>query len=259
MLLPPFTHALARRPASSLANGLTTQRHLGPPNVALAMQQYDAYLDALRACALDVTILPPDERFPDGHFVEDTAVIFRNIAFICRAGVPSRSGEAESVASHLAHLHQVTIEGEEGTLDGGDVLFCADRVLIRLSARTNREGAEQLRSALRAVQPDLRVELVSFSGILHLKSGLNELAPGVLVLAPALHLHHDLSFAEILTLPPQETYAANLLPINDTLLIAAGFPTISALAEKYYTHIIPLDMSEFEKMDGGLSCLSLRY
>jgi dimethylargininase len=259
MTLPTITRILARRPASTLAGGLTTQTNLGTPDVARTLQQYDAYIDALRACQLDVVVLPPDERFPDGHFVEDAAIIFRDIAFLCRSGAPSRAGEAEEIAKHLTHLQHVTIQGDEGLLDGGDVLFCADRVLIGLSDRTNREGAEQLRSALRDVQADLRVDIVSFGGMLHLKSGLNELAPGVMVLAPAMRLDYDLGFAETVILPPAETYAANLVPINDTLFIAAGFPAILALAEKWYANIIALEMTEFEKMDGGLSCLSLRY
>ncbi len=259
MILPPITHILARRPAHTVADGLTTQTHLGPPDVELTLQQYDAYLDALRSCGLEVTVLPPDERFPDGHFVEDAAVIFHDMAFICRSGAPSRAAEGEEIAKYLHHLHRVTVQGDEGLVDGGDVLFCADRVLIGLSARTNRTGAEQLRAALRDVQTNLRVDMVSFSGMLHLKSGLNQLAPGVLVRASAMQLDYDVSFAHTVILPPQETYAANLLPVNDTLLIAAGFPAVMALAEKHYSRIIVLEMTEFEKMDGGLSCLSLRY
>jgi dimethylargininase len=259
MTLPSITRILARRPAHTLAAGITTQTNLGAPDVALTLRQYDAYLNALRSCGLEITVLPPDERFPDGHFVEDAAVIFRDMAFICRSGAPSRVTEGEEIAKYLRHLHLVTVQGDEGLVDGGDVLFCADRVLIGLSARTNWAGAEQLRSALRDVQANLRVDIVSFSGMLHLKSGLNQLAPGVLVRAPAMQLDYDVSFAETVVLPPEETYAANLLPINDTLLIAAGFPAVRTLAEKHYAHIIALEMAEFEKMDGGLSCLSLRY
>ncbi|MFC1961241.1 arginine deiminase family protein, partial [Chloroflexota bacterium] len=236
-----------------------TQTNLGPPDIDLTLQQHDAYIAAMHACQLEVTVLPSDERFPDGHFVEDAAIIFRDMAFVCRSGALSRVGEAEEMAQHLSHLQQIHIQGDEGLLDGGDVLFCADRVLIGLSERTNRAGAEQLASALRSVQGDLRVDIVTFSGMLHLKSGLTELAPGVLALASAMQPDYDLSFAEVFILPPEETYAANLVPINDTLLVAAGFPTVLSFAERYYNNIIQLEMSEFEKMDGGLSCLSLRY
>jgi len=259
MILPPFTRALTRRPAHTMANGLTTQAHLGAPDFALALRQYAAYIAALQSCQLEVTVLPSDARYPDGHFVEDTAVIYRDMAFICRPGAASRMGETEEIAKHLRHLQQVFIQGDEGRLDGGDVLFCADRVLIGLSERTNRDGAEQLCSALHDAEAMLKVDLVAFSGVLHLKSALNELAPGVLVRSPDIQTDNDTNFAKTVILPPEEVYAANLVPINDTLLLAAGYPFVLALAEQYYTQIIPLKMSEFCKMDGGLSCLSLRY
>ncbi len=260
MTLPPFTRILARRPAPNMADGLTTQTGLGPPDVEKAMQQYDAYINALHGCGLDVTVLPADERFPDGHFVEDAAVVFRNMAFICRSGAESRSGEAEEIAGHLQHLQVVRMKGGDGLLDGGDVLFCADRVLIGLSERTNRDGAEQLGAVLCSVQSGLRVDIVTFSGVLHLKTAINELAPGVMVLGPGMQTDYDLSFAETVVLPPEEAYASNLVPINDRLFVAAGnYPTVMALAEKHYTDIVALEMTEFEKMDGGLSCLSLRY
>jgi dimethylargininase len=261
MTHPRITRALVRQPASTLAQGLTTQSRLGLPDQKATLKQHTTYCEALRSCGLDVTILPPDNRFPDGHFVEDAAVVFRDLAFICRSGAPAREPEGREIAEFLKHLHVKGIQGETGRLDGGDVLFCADRVLIGLSERTNMEGAEQLASSLRDVQDGLRVDFVHFRGMLHLKSGLSEIVPGVLVLAPALQMEQDLDFAEILILAPEDTYAANLVRINETLLIAAGFPRVSEIAERYYgvDNIIVLDMHEFRKMDGGLSCLSLRY
>ncbi len=259
MIVPPFTRALTRQPAVTAAQGITTSTHLGIPDLTKMAQQYTAYLDALRECGLDVIILPPDERFPDGHFVEDPVVIFRELAFVSRPGAVARRGEEAALAVNLSHLHRVYLTGDEATLDGGDVLFCADRVLIGLSERTNTAGAQQLAAALRTVQPDLQVEMVAFSGVLHLKTGVTELAPGVLVRSPHMHTDHDFSFAQTVTLPPREAYAADVLPVNDALLIPAGFATVAALASKHYTRVIALEMSEFEKMDGGLTCLSLRY
>jgi dimethylargininase len=172
------------------------------------------------------------------------------------AGAP---GEAETIADHLRHLHPVFIDGDEAAIDGGDVLFCADRVLIGLSERTNRAGAEQLRAALRSVQADLRVDFVPFEGVLHLKSGLTELAPGVLVKSPSMKTDYAVESAETVMLPPEESYAADVLPVNETLIVPAGYPSVMALAEKHYTKICALDMSEFQKMDGGVTCLTLRY
>ncbi len=258
MTLPPFTHALARMPASTIAEGLTTQQ-LGTPDIQHTIQQYHSYLDALRQCGLQVDVLPADEHFPDGHYVEDAAIIYHDMAFITRPGAPERAGEPVAIAEKLRHLRQIHIQGDDAVLDGGDVLFCADRVLIGIGTRTNAAAAQQLRQALHTVDSTLRVDCVPFWGVVHLKTGLTELAPNVLVYNPAMQMDYALDFAEVVELPLAEGYAANTLPVNATLLVAAGFPTILQEAERHYTHIIPLEMDEFQKMDGSLTCLSLRY
>jgi dimethylargininase len=258
-LLPAFTHILARRPAPNFADGLTTSTHLGTPDLSRAMQQYETYLASLRSCGLHVTLLDADDRFPDGHFVEDPVVIFRDIAFLCHSGAPSRRGEAERLLPALSNLRIVPIEQADAFIDGGDVLFCRDRVLVGLSDRTNQAGIDALRRALQSVQPDIRVDAVPFRGLLHLKSGLTELAPGVLIRDPALLTDYPLDWAEVITLPAEEGYAADTMPINDTLFLAAGFPQALEAAKRHYQKIVTLDMSEFQKMDGGLTCLSLRF
>ena len=222
------------------------------------LRQYETYAQALRDCGLEVTILSADERFPDGHFVEDPFVIFRGLAFHCRSGAPARQGEGESLKPHLAG--QRIVDPPEGAfIDGGDVLFCADRVLVGISRRTNHAGFAALRSALRTVQPDIRVEAVPFSGVLHLKSGLTELTPGVLIHDPALKTDVDLAWTRVISLPPQEGRAADVMPINGTVFVAAYCPAALEIAEQHCTQVSALDMSEFVKMDGGLTCLSLRY
>lgn len=258
-LLPPFTKILARRPAPNFADGLTTV-DLGKPDHEIALVQYEAYLQALRDLGLSVTVLAPDPRFPDGHFVEDPIIIFRDVAFLCRSGAVARREEGASLLPHLPGLGVQRITDETAFIDGGDVLFCADRVLVGISERTNRAGANALERALQTVMPDIRVDCVPFSGVLHLKSGVTELAPYVLVRDPALQTDYDFSWAqEVITLPPEEGYAADVMPVNDALFIAAGYPALRAAAERFYDTVIALDMREFQKMDGGLTCLSLRY
>lgn len=257
-LLPPVTHILARQPAPNFAEGLTTADR-GQPDYARAMQQYETYMQALRDLGLAVTVLPPDPRFPDGHFVEDPLIIYRDLAFLCRSGAQARRGEGESLLPHLPELRVVRMEDESAFIDGGDVLFCVDRVLIGLSERTNPAGADALRAALQTVQPNLPVETVPFAGVLHLKSGITELAPRVLVRDPAMTTDTAFSWAQVISLPPAEGIAADVMPINDALVIAAGYPTLQQAAERHYDTVIALDMSEFQKMDGGLTCLSLRY
>lgn len=257
-LLPTFTRILARRPAANFADGITTSSHLGQPDYDKALQQYETYLDALRRCDLELTVLDADEHFPDGHFVEDPCVIFHDVAFMCKSGAESRENEGESLKPHLSDLRIFETEGD-ARIDGGDVLICADRVLVGLSERTNRDGVEQLCRAFQTVKPDIRVDAVPFSGVLHLKSGLTELAPNVLIHDPHMTTDYDLSWATVITLPEDEGYAADVMPVNDALFIAKGYPTAYKAAQDYYDTVIELDMSEFQKMDGGLTCLSLRY
>ncbi len=252
-----FTHALARRPTSNIGDGLTTQQ-LGKPDFTQTLKQYNAYLDALRACGLNLTILPGDETYPDGCFVEDPAVIYRDLVVITQPGAASRRGEAAAIAHAFPSRDLVYISGD-ACLDGGDVLFCADRVLIGLSERTNRAGAEQLRNALIAYDSKLKVDFVPISGVLHLKTGVTELAPGVLLRSPLMSANYAFDFAESYILPLHEAHGANVLPTNNALLIMSGYPTVADLAQRFYTQIHQLPMSEFEKMDGSLTCLSLRY
>jgi dimethylargininase len=167
-------------------------------------------------------------------------------------------GETRAIADVLQYKNPVYLSGD-ARLDGGDVLFCADRVLIGLGKRTNKEGAEQLRKVLQDYDSQLKVDFVAFDGMLHLKSGLTELTPGVLLRSPELKTDFNFDFAEICLVPAIESYATNVLPINDAILVIDGYPTVGELASQYYRRVYTLAMSEFQKMDGSLTCLSLRY
>jgi dimethylargininase len=257
-LLSKLTHILARRPATNFAEGITTVE-LGKPDYAKAIQQYEAYLQALGDCGLSVTVIEADERFPDGHFVEDPVIVYKNLAFLCHSGAKERREEAQTLLPHLADFTVVSIDDDSAFIDGGDVLFCADRVLVGQSERTNQAGADALCRALQTVIPDIRVDTVPFSGVLHLKSGITELAPNVFVCDPAMKIDHALDWADVITLPEEEGLGADVMPVNDTIFIVEGYPTLRKAAEKYYDNVVALNMSEFQKMDGALTCLSLRY
>jgi dimethylargininase len=141
MLHNHFTHAIVRTPLDNIGDGLTTQ-NLGAPDFELAIRQYNAYIETLNACGLEISILPGDPAYPDGHFVEDAAIIYGDMVVITQPGAPERFGETQAIAGALRDKHPVHMTGD-ARLDGGDVLFCADRVLIGLGKRTNKEGAEQ--------------------------------------------------------------------------------------------------------------------
>lgn len=252
-----FTHALVRVPTPNMGEGITTQQ-LGAPNFELALTQHAAYCEALRWCGLKVTLLSGDEAYPDGCFVEDAAVIYGDLVVITQPGARSRRGETVAIQQAFSHQPVVQMQGDE-FLDGGDVLFCADRVLIGLSQRTNWQGATLLKNVLQDYDASLRVDFVNVGGVLHLKTGITELAPGVIIQSPAFETDYVFDFADVYVVPDAEKHGGHVLPINDAVLLHAGSPRVRDLAHRYYLRVIEIPLSEFEKMDGGVTCLSLRY
>lgn len=254
-----FTHAIVRRPAETFASGITTQ-HLGQPDMRLVYRQHDAYINALEHMGARVTILDADKRYPDSVFVEDVAVIHHNTAIITRPAEPSRQGEVNSMREVLSEVMATTeLDADDTmTVDGGDVLLSHATALIGISRRTTLAGARQLIKKLQLVDKEMIGIPVPIEGVLHLKSGMTALLPDVLVRNTACSLMASLPFPSI-ELPAEEGYAANTLPINGGILVSKGFPTIARLAREHYSKVIELDMSEFRKMDGSLTCLSLLW
>lgn len=255
-----FTRAIARPPGGTFADGLTTAG-LGPPDLSAALAQHAAYLAALEACGLEVTVLPPDDRFPDSTFVEDTAVLARGLAVLCRPGAPSRAGEVEAIRPALdAFFHSSAAIEAPGTVDGGDVCEAGDHVFIGVSERTNEEGARQLASLLSSVGLDSSfVDIRGIPGLLHLKSGIAWLGGRTLALTDLLASRPEFRNWSRLPVPPGEEYAANAVLVNGRVLLAAGFPRFEGAVRARGLPTVPLEMSEFRKLDGGLSCLSLRF
>lgn len=254
-----FHAAIVRLPGIGLENGLTRE-DLGAPSLTLALEQHRRYCDALTRCGLDVTVLPPDPRHPDGTFVEDTAVALSDAALLARPGAPSRLGETGAIGlalrGHGLPLASIT---EPGTLDGGDVCEVGHRVFVGLSARTNEEGAAQLGAWLGAQgYTCTAIDIRALSSILHLKSGIAWLGGSHVLATEELARHPALADFDIVPVDADEAYAANVVRINDEVLIARGFPRLAGRLASLGYRMIALDMSEFAKLDGGLSCLSLR-
>ncbi len=255
-----FSRAILRPPGRSFAQGLTTSG-LGPPDLELAARQHRSYSEALRLCGLDVIQLPADDRYPDSTFVEDTAVLAGSGSIVTRPGAPTRRGETAAVRAALrlyfplpASIH------EPGTLDGGDVCQAGDIVLIGISERTNESGARQLAAWIEGLGLESRiVDVRETPGLLHLKSGISYLGDGRLAAVESLAGRPEFSGFMALVVPAGEEYAANCLRVNGYFLVAAGFPRFSAALRSLGPTVIELEMSEFRKMDGGLSCLSLRF
>lgn len=255
-----FRRAIVRPPPTTFAEGLT-KSGLGAPDYKLAQHQHEKYCEALATCGLEVIELPADERFPDSTFVEDTAVITAHGAILTRPGAPSRAGEVESIGKSLAQYFPVLDRIEApGTVDGGDICEAGKTLFIGISDRTNEVGARQLAGWAR--QAGYETKCVSLSGLpqlLHLKSGLAYVGDTRLVVTRELAGHPSLSEYELITVESAESYGANCVRINDYVLVAAGHPVLAARLSQAGYQTLELAMSEFQKMDGGLSCLSLRF
>jgi dimethylargininase len=251
--------AIVRRPSATFAKGITSSG-LGAPDLALALEQHEGYVAALERAGATVVQLEPDPSHPDSTFVEDTAVLGGSSAILTRPGAPSRRGETPSVRrvleTFVPRIHAIE---DPGTMDGGDVLDTFERVLIGISGRTNEEGARQLAAFLDGEGVvSTTLDIRGIPGLLHLKSGISFLGNGrvfaIAALAPAAR---SLGY-EVVAVPEGEDYAANCVDVNGRLLMAAGFPRSEGLLGDLGHTVVPLEMSEFRKMDGGLSCLSLR-
>jgi len=253
-----FTRAIVRRPSSNFSKGLTTSS-LGPPDPELALRQHAAYCAALGDCGMDVVELPADPRHPDATFVEDTAVLTARGAILTRPGAPSRLGEIEAIREVLISLFGdvATIE-PPGTLDGGDVCQAEEHFFIGVSHRTNSAGARQLADWL--IGHGYTVSIVDLRGtsLLHLKSGLSYLGQMRFLVAENLRDLPCFRQFERLRVPRGEQYAANCVAINGRLLVPRGFAEVERVLRDRDLALVALDMSEFRKMDGGVSCLSLR-
>lgn len=251
-----FYQAIVRPPGLALAHALTSL-DLGVPNLSKALEQHEAYILAIERCGIAVRILETDE-YPDSTFVEDVAICTPDCAILSNPGAPSRRGEVESMRHVLADYYDDIHEIEfPGTLDGGDVLDADGHFYIGISARTNEEGADQLIRILNDY--GMTGEKVAFPSFLHLKSGISWLEDGVVLLAKQfIDLAPFQSFDRII--PKEESaYAANSICVNGIIITPAGFPDVAEKLSRAGHKIIELEMSEFQKVDGGLSCLSLRF
>jgi len=243
---------------------LTTAK-LGAPHYARALEQHAAYCEALERCGLTLTRLEADEQYPDSTFVEDTAVLTNHGVMLTRPGAPSRIGEVERVAEVLSQYYSElhSIHGP-GTLEGGDVCETEHEgrrhFFIGISDRTNEAGVQQLAQWLASSGCTVSfVDIRGVDNILHLKSGLAYLGENSLVVIDALADRHEFRGHDLVRVRPDDEYAANCVRVNDHLLLAAGHPHFEATLRDLGYETMVLETSEFQKMDGGLSCLSLRF
>ena len=252
-----FTRAIVRKPGQSFVNGLTSF-NLGKPDVELALIQHKAYVEALKTCGLDVVVLEADERYPDSTFVEDTALLTPACAIITNPGAPSRQGETgvikEVLQDYYTNIEEVKAPG---SVDGGDIMMVGSHFYIGLSARTNEEGARQVIAYLEKY--GMSGSTVMVGDMLHLKSGIVYLEENTIAATGDFLKMEEFQKFNILEIDEDESYAANCVWVNGKVLVAKGYPkAIKTITGTGYP-VIELDVSEFRKLEGGLSCLSLRF
>ena len=251
-----FTRAIARKPGRNFAGGLTTAG-LGTPDYDTIFLQHKDYVETLEVIGLEVTVLDALSGFPDAYFVEDTAVVFEEAAVLTRPGAPSRLKEAEEIRPDLEKYKTIHPIEAPGTIDGGDVLQMGRRFFVGISERTNKEGAEQFKSILSGY--GYETTFVSVSKGLHFKSSVNAIGDEALILTREFADMDIFKGFDKLVLNDGEELAANTLRINDALVTPVGFPKVMEQLKQRADRIFPLDVSEVQKMDGGLTCLSLRF
>jgi dimethylargininase len=254
-----FTHAIIRRPAASITRGLRAM-DTGTPDLALMQAHHAAYIATLRETGSTVVELPPLEAFPDSVFVEDTALCLPQGAVIMRPGAPSRLGEAAEMAPHLRALYRqvVQISGTESFIEGGDILVTEAEILVGRSARTNAAGIAELTRLVAPWGHKVR-EVHTPPGVLHFKTDCSLLDAGTILSTKRLSASGCFAGYRVIDVPDGEEAAANTIRFNDLILMPAGFPkTRDAITAAGFT-VREIGNTECAKLDGGMSCLSLRF
>jgi len=248
---------MVKTPCKNMVNGISHAK-MGKPDYDLAKKQHQTYIRALEACGLAVVVLDPDEAFPDSTFIEDTCLVTGRCTVITRPGAASRQGETTAVKQAMERFDKpMAAIQAPGTLDAGDVMMVQEHFYVGLSDRTNAEGAKQLETIL--TPHGYTVSFIRLRSVLHLKTGISYLENNCLLAWGEFLTKPELAGFTVLPVDDAEAYAANCVWINDRVLVPEGFAKTRDMIENQGYDTIAVDVSEFRKLDGGLSCLSLRF
>jgi dimethylargininase len=252
-----FRNAIVRLPSPSIINGLATA-DLGKPDYELALEQHSEYVRILSSLGIKVKVLEANIQMADSVFIEDVALCTSACAIVTSPGAVSRQPETvglkQVLQEYYANVEEIRFPG---TLEAGDVMMADNHFFIGISDRTNTEGADQLISILKKY--GMTGSKVSVGKMLHLKSGISFLGNNTILSAGEFKGRKEFSSFDRIDIDNDEIYAANSLWINGTVIVPAGFPKTREKIEKAGYPTIVTDVSEFRKVDGGLSCLSLRF
>jgi dimethylargininase len=251
-----LTRAIVRKPGANFSQGQTSDSAAVPDMEKVKAQHMD-YVWTLFSLGIEPDLLDPDPRYPDSCFVEDVAVLTDQCAVICRPGHASRQGEEVEIEALLKEVFPIERISAPGTVDGGDICRAGDHFFIGLSARTNPEGARQLAEILHRYKYTSQV--VPVIEALHLKSGVSWLGGKYLLLTEAYAVRPEFEGFDLIEVAPEEAYAANCLYINGVAVISEGFPKLKETLQQREFGLLEVSMTEFRKMDGSLTCLSLLW
>jgi len=257
METPTGTTAIVRDVPSTFHRAIRPDDSDQPIDVVLARKQHEAYCGALEATGLDLLRVEADDRYPDCLYVEDTALVVGESAFIAPMAALSRRGESVGVEARLRETKRVQYLAPPATLDGGDVLRIDRHIFVGLSQRTNVHAADQLRATLRG--EGYEVTSVSVRNILHLKSACTYLGSGTVVMIPNYLDEQPFAGYQKIPVPVEEAHGANCLAINGVVLVPAGAPETRARIEEIGFVTEEIDISESRKAGGGLTCSSIVF
>lgn len=256
-----FTKAITRKPCKALIDGISTGQFCqGTPNYENAVKQHDKYIAALRELGLNVTELEADERYPDSCFVEDPAVVMEGCAVITNLARESRNGEKveiEEVIKKFYDQSQIFYIKAPGTMEGGDIMQVGKHFYVGLSDRTNEEGARQFNDIV--TKFGYTSSTVPVTEGLHLKDFAIYLENNNMLVTAVMNEEPAFKAFNRFIVEPDELYAINSLNINGTVLVPEGYPKTKKLIEDLGYSVKLVDTGEFKKIDGSLTCLSLRF
>lgn len=255
-----FKNVIVKTPCKAVTQGITSAPELGQPDYSLALKQHAVYIEALKQCSVSVTVLPADESFPDSCFVEDVAVITPKCAIVTNPGAATRNQETKAIVPVLKQFFpedKIEYITAPGTLEGGDVMMVGTHFYVGRSARTNEEGIKQFIAILE--KHGLTGSEVPLTEVLHLKTGVNYIENNNMLVAGEFITKAEFAQYNKIVIPQEESYAANCIWVNGTVIVPYGYPTVEKAVKDAGYPVILVDTSEFRKIDGGLSCLSLRF
>ncbi len=252
-----FTHAIVRQPAKSIVKGLRAV-DIGSPDYDQMICDHNDYVEALVSAGVKVISLTALDKFPDGQFVEDTALCLPEAVILMRPGAPSRLGEVCEIEPQLRDLFKAVYEIEKpGHIEGGDILVTGKEILVGRSARTNENGVSQLSEIVTPLGYVMR-EVFTPPEILHFKTDCSLLGPDEILSTKRLQASGCFDGYSVINVADGEEAAANAIRVNDYVIMPAGFPMTKAILEEHDYKVKVINNTECAKLDGGMSCLSLR-